>query len=92
VSELVAASGDFVESSFHSRDSAMRTTFVLAIADRRHDCVGRMHASHMLYEEIFTVEVVGSIGRFLTLIAAPEAEAEVLRQSVSFPFVFGVES
>jgi hypothetical protein len=38
-----------------------------------------MHAAHMLDEEVFAVEVVGSVGRVGALIAAPEAEAEVLR-------------
>jgi hypothetical protein len=50
-----------------------------------------MHTPDVLHEEVFAVEVVGSIGRVVALVAAPEAHAEVLGHGVAFPFVFGVE-
>ena len=50
-----------------------------------------VHAAKVLGEEVFAVEVVGSIGRVVALVAAPEAHAEVLGHGVAFPFVLGVE-
>ena len=45
----------------------------------------------MLHEEVFAIEIVGSLRRFSALVAAPEAHAEVLGHGVAFPLVFGVE-
>lgn len=90
--KLVAALRDPIQSSFHRRRClALCATLLLAAVERRHSCVGRVHASDVLHEEVFAVEVVGSIGRVCALVAAPEAHAEVLGHGVAFPFVFGVE-
>jgi hypothetical protein len=50
-----------------------------------------VHTSDVLHKEVFAVKIVGSIGRFGALVAAPEAHAKVLGHGVAFPFVFGVE-
>jgi hypothetical protein len=90
--KLIAAFSDLVQSSFHrSSYLVLYATFPLAIGGRRYDCLGRVHASNMLHEEVFAVEIVGSIRRVGALVAAPEAHAEVLGHGVAFPFVFGVE-
>ena len=92
VSKLVAALSDFIQSSFHCSNFTLYAAFSLAVVGRQDSCVGRMHAPDVLHEEVFTVEIVWSIGRIGALVAAPEAHAEMLSHGVAFPFVFGVES
>ena len=86
--KLVSALGDPVQRSFHRRSLNLCAALLLG---RQHSGIGRMHASDVLHEEVFAVEIVGSIGRIGALVAAPEAHAEVLGHGVAFPLVFGVE-
>ena len=51
-----------------------------------------MHAPDMLREQVFAVEVVGFLADFVALIAAPVAEAKMLRVGVTLPFVLGGET
>lgn len=67
--------------------------FVIVIA-RRHFFGCGVHASKMLCEEVFAVEVivveglvVAGVGRWLAKIAAPVAKLNVLGADVPLPFV-----
>lgn len=50
-----------------------------------------MHSSHMLDEEILSVEVVGLSLSILAHVATPKSHAHVLRIDVALPFVLGAE-
>lgn len=52
----------------------------------------RVHASNVLNEEIFAVEVVGLTLVLVALVTSPETSLHVLRVDVPLPFVFGTES
>lgn len=89
--EPVAAFSDLVQGGFYRRHPTLHMALFLAVVRRQYSCVSRMHATDVLHKQVFAVEIVGSIGRFGALVAAPEAHAEVLGHGVAFPFVFGVE-
>lgn len=91
---LIAALSYVVESCFDCRDFALCSAFLAAVVFDvcGRCCLGvRVHSPDMLDVQVFAVEVVGSRGRVGALVAAPEAELEVLRRGVAFPFVFGAE-